>query len=170
MWLQQWAKGGPRAYYGTCVSSFPNLFIMSGPNTGTGHNSVIYTSECQMNFILRVLRPILQPQPGWLPQLTSFPFVIFKPNYPHYPIHQADIVSVTAEAEERDNDWIRSKLSGLIWASGCTSWYIDNQGRNTMLYPDYQFKYWWRGIFIPLSRDFFYRTSDVKLGKRRKMA
>ncbi|KAL2830394.1 hypothetical protein BJY01DRAFT_260899 [Aspergillus pseudoustus] len=51
----------PHAYYGTCVASFPNFFILNGPNTATGHTSVIFTAECQISFILKVLDPILRP-------------------------------------------------------------------------------------------------------------
>ncbi|KAL2784976.1 hypothetical protein BJX66DRAFT_347869 [Aspergillus keveii] len=51
----------PHAYYGTCISSFPNFFILNGPNTATGHTSVIFTAECHINFALKVLDPILRP-------------------------------------------------------------------------------------------------------------
>ncbi|CEN61240.1 hypothetical protein ASPCAL07902 [Aspergillus calidoustus] len=51
----------PHAYYSTCISSFPNFFILHGPNTATGHTSVIFTAECQINFALKVLDPILCP-------------------------------------------------------------------------------------------------------------
>ncbi|HCI82421.1 MAG TPA: 4-hydroxyacetophenone monooxygenase, partial [Ktedonobacter sp.] len=32
---------GPRAYLGTTVAGFPNMFILIGPNTGLGHNSMV---------------------------------------------------------------------------------------------------------------------------------
>lgn len=147
---QQWtteSDGQPEAYYGTCISGFPNFFVMMGPNTATGHLSVIYTTECQVNFSLRLLRPILQE-----------PSVFFASS------SSADTVAVTRTAERRDNDWIRRESARLVWASGCTSWYIDPRtGRNTMLYPFWQFEYWWRSIFIPYKQDFVYGTSPKKI-------
>lgn len=143
---------------------------MMGPNTATGHLSVIYTTECQINFTLRVLKPILQPSSPLVSFLTSpLKHLLF------YPVSAADTVAVTADAERRDNDWIQRESARLVWASGCTSWYIDHTGRNTMLYPDWQFKYWLRSIFIPLSRDFVFRTSPKRVappapagGRRRR--
>ncbi|KAL1982657.1 hypothetical protein VTN96DRAFT_1027 [Rasamsonia emersonii] len=164
------SSGAAQAYYGTCISSFPNFFVMMGPNTATGHLSVIYTTECQINFTLRVLKPILQPSSPLVSFLTSpLKHLLF------YPVSAADTVAVTADAERRDNDWIQRESARLVWASGCTSWYIDHTGRNTMLYPDWQFKYWLRSIFIPLSRDFVFRTSPKRVappapagGRRRR--
>lgn len=51
---------GPKAYLGTAVPSFPNLCMISGPNTATGHTSVIYTEEVQIGYILQLIKPILQ--------------------------------------------------------------------------------------------------------------
>ncbi|KAL3462337.1 hypothetical protein BJX64DRAFT_288460 [Aspergillus heterothallicus] len=70
----------PHAYYGTCVSSFPNFFILNGPNTATGHTSVIFTVECQINFTLKVLDPILRPL-----HLTTISTLIS----PHTPTHSS---------------------------------------------------------------------------------
>ncbi|CRG86615.1 hypothetical protein PISL3812_03625 [Talaromyces islandicus] len=145
---EHWKKlsdGLPQAYYGTCVSSFPNFFVMMGPNTTTGHLSVIYSTECQVNFSLRVLQPVLQ-RPSLVSSLIGS--------------HPPTSVAVTLAAEQRDNAWIQDLSKDLVWASGCTSWYIDtNTRRNTMLYPDWQFNYWWRSVFVPKNRDFVYKQS-----------
>jgi hypothetical protein len=69
-------------------------------------------------------------------------------------------VAVTLAAEQNDNTWIQSLSKSLVWSSGCTSWYIDTKtGRNTMLYPDWQFNFWLRSIFVPIKRDFVYKQS-----------
>lgn len=115
---------------------------MMGPNTTTGHLSVIYSTECQVNFSLRVLGPILKKA-----SLFSL-------------MEQPTSVAVTLTAERNDNQWIQDFSKNLVWASGCTSWYIDPKtGRNTMLYPDWQFKYWLRSIFVPIKQDFVYKRS-----------
>ncbi|GAD97270.1 conserved hypothetical protein [Paecilomyces variotii No. 5] len=149
------SSGAPQAYYGTCVSQFPNFFIMMGPNTSTGHLSVIYSTECQINFTLRVLRPILS---SLYPSIWKTPFTKLG-----LCSTGPDTVAVTPSAEENDNTWIQGMAKKLVWASGCTSWYVDENGRNTMLYPDWQFKYWLRSIFVPLNRDFVFGKSAVKL-------
>lgn len=125
-----------------------------GPNTTTGHLSVIYSVECQTNFALRVLKPVLGPLHSISPLSLLNPFSRPAP----------DTVAVTPQAEQRDNSWIQSAASKLVWATGCTSWYIDARtGRNTMLYPDWQYKFWMRSIFFPYSRDFILKTSAVPL-------
>lgn len=126
---------------------------MMGPNTTTGHLSVIYTTECQINFTMRVLRPILGSSS--LSKLNPF------------SEDTPDTVAVTPLAEMRENTWIQNLARTLVWASGCSSWYVDARtGRNTMLYPDWQWKYWLRSIFIPLKRDFVYDYSPVKVSKK----
>ncbi|KAG2414586.1 hypothetical protein HFD88_003777 [Aspergillus terreus] len=151
---ENFSSGSAQAYYGTCVSGFPNLFILMGPNTTTGHLSVIYSVECQTNFALRVLKPIMR-------SLYPSPLSILNPFAGRSP---PDTVSVAPEAEQQDNAWIQSEASKLVWATGCTSWYIDARtGRNTMLYPDWQFKFWLRSIFFPFSRDFVFKSSAVRL-------
>ncbi|KAJ8121863.1 hypothetical protein ONZ43_g1794 [Nemania bipapillata] len=55
----KFSEGLPSAYFGTCLSGFPNFFIMMGPNTASGHGSVSYITECQIGFTLRVIKPIL---------------------------------------------------------------------------------------------------------------
>ncbi|KAH9825645.1 L-lysine 6-monooxygenase (NADPH-requiring) [Teratosphaeria destructans] len=52
--------GAAQAYLGSCVPGFPNFFTLMGPNTVTGHHSVIYTVECQINFLVRLITPILR--------------------------------------------------------------------------------------------------------------
>lgn len=163
--LPQWEKfssGSAQAYYGTCVSEFPNFFILMGPNTTTGHLSVIYSTECEINFSLRVLRPILRSlYPSNIWSALTYPFSgLFTP--------APNTVAVTSTAEQADNNWIQKAASHLVWATGCSSWYVDARtGRNTMLYPDWQFNYWLRSVFIP-SRDFVFGRSPVQLPAQRK--
>jgi cation diffusion facilitator CzcD-associated flavoprotein CzcO len=51
---QAWAKG-PEAYLGLTVARFPNLFMMYGPNTNLGHNSIIYMIEAQASYVMQAL-------------------------------------------------------------------------------------------------------------------
>ncbi|KAJ7127550.1 hypothetical protein C8R43DRAFT_696039 [Mycena crocata] len=53
------SQGGPKAYLGVTIPGFPNLFILGGPNTTTGHTSVILTEELQINYTMKFVKPIL---------------------------------------------------------------------------------------------------------------
>src|SRR3954454_18828388 len=53
---EEWAAGGMAAYKGTTVHGFPNLFMMTGPNTGQGHTSVVFVIESQVAYLRDALR------------------------------------------------------------------------------------------------------------------
>jgi hypothetical protein len=129
-----------------------------GPNTTTGHLSVLFSTECEVNFTLRVLRPILGAlYPSRIWSILTYPFRSLLSPAPN-------TVAVTPAAEQADNNWIQKAANKLVWATGCTSWYVDSRtGRNTMLYPDWQFNFWARSIFVPLRRDFVFGRSQVQL-------
>lgn len=150
------SDGTSSAYFGTCVSGFPNFFIMMGPNTLSGHLSVIYTTECQINFTMRVIKPVMKAIAASRSVLPTIRNVY-------------DIVDIKPDAEQKDIDTVQEKAKQLVWATGCTSWFIEpNTKRNTIMYPDYQYKYWLRSVWIAWS-DFTYKTSeDTTLAKKRK--
>ncbi|PTB40296.1 hypothetical protein M441DRAFT_459533 [Trichoderma asperellum CBS 433.97] len=142
------SEGMPSSYLGTCLSGFPNFFMLMGPNTLSGHLSVIYTTECQINFIIRIIRPILNAIRTELPWLA-----VRRSDW--------DIVAVKPSAETQDIESVQEKAKKLVWATGCTSWFIDeNTKRNTIMFPDWQYKFWLRSIFVSWD-DFAYRTSTT---------
>lgn len=103
------------AYKGTCVSGFPNLFLLAGPNTGLGHSSMVYMIESQIAYVLSALRAMKDH--GW------------------------ETVDVTTTAQDRFNTWLDQRLGKTVWSSGCRSWYLDDRGRNTTLWPTYTFRF-----------------------------
>ncbi|KAK7683098.1 hypothetical protein QCA50_013771 [Cerrena zonata] len=127
-------KGGPTAYYGTMTAGFPNLFIMSGPNTATGHGSVIFTEEVQVNYIMQVIKPILKGL------ATSF--------------------EPTDTASDIYNERIQSKLASSVW-SGCSSWYRTNGGKGkiTGLFPGTFAEFWWT-LRTPVWGDFTVKSGS----------
>jgi cation diffusion facilitator CzcD-associated flavoprotein CzcO len=101
-----------RAYLGTMVSGFPNLFFLLGPNTGLGHTSVVIQIESQLNQIIKALRFMRR--------------------------HHLNALEPTAEAQRRDNAEVDRKMRGTVWSEGgCASWYIDSTGRNSTLWPGF---------------------------------
>ena len=111
-----WKKTGARAYLGSTVPGFPNLFVLGGPNTGQGHTSMVFTIEAQITYLIDCLRHMSRRG------LTS--------------------VDVRPEVVDRYNADIQRKMAPTVWASGgCVSWYLDENGRNTTLWPDFTFKF-----------------------------
>jgi cation diffusion facilitator CzcD-associated flavoprotein CzcO len=111
---ERWADG-PRAYLGTTIAGFPNLFVMIGPNTGLGHNSMVYMIESQIQYILDCLRAM----------------------------RRCDLcaVEVRAEVQAAFNAEMQRRMHGTVWTSGCASWYLDAGGRNSTLWPGFTFEF-----------------------------
>jgi cation diffusion facilitator CzcD-associated flavoprotein CzcO len=93
---------------GTAVNGFPNFFMVTGPNTVNGHNSLILTSENMVNYIIKIIKPILRKT--------------------------AAVAEIRAGAEAKWSDEIQRDLKETGF-SGCTSWYIDEKGHNSIMYP-----------------------------------
>ncbi|KAH7205161.1 uncharacterized protein BKA55DRAFT_466436, partial [Fusarium redolens] len=124
---QHWESfGGAEAYNCSAMSGFPNFFMLLGPNSITGHTSAIMAVENSVNFVLRILKPILGSPNG--------------------------VVEFDRDAEERYVNRIQNDLSKTVWNSGCQSWYIqphseNNRVWNAMLYPYSQGYLWYRSLF-----------------------
>jgi cation diffusion facilitator CzcD-associated flavoprotein CzcO len=117
--LQDVWRGGVEAYHGITVPGFPNFFLLLGPNTGLGHNSVIFMIESQVQHILSCLR-LLARQGG-------------------------ETIEVKTSALRRFNRGIQRRLGRAVWSEGgCTSWYLDAAGVNRALWPGFSFEYWAR--------------------------
>ncbi|MGZ4270314.1 MAG: flavin-containing monooxygenase [Solirubrobacteraceae bacterium] len=113
-----WA-GSPQAYLGTAIARFPNMFFLVGPNTGLGHNSMVFMIEAQITYVLDALRTMRARNIGRL--------------------------EVRPEAQAAYNEAIQKKLEGSVWnTGGCSSWYLDANGRNTTIWPDFTWRFWKR--------------------------
>jgi cation diffusion facilitator CzcD-associated flavoprotein CzcO len=104
-------------YLGIAVHGFPNLFLLMGPNTGLGHNSMIFMIEAQARYTLQAIRALRER-------------------------HLAS-VEVRAPVQARFGRWVQERLRRSVWASGCASWYLKD-GHNSTIWPSFTFAYWWR--------------------------
>jgi cation diffusion facilitator CzcD-associated flavoprotein CzcO len=111
-----WAGRGVSAHHGIMVSGFPNLFLLLGPNTGLGHNSVVFMIEAQIGFVLRALAAL--------------------------DAKRGRQIDVRARAQARSVGAVQSRLAGTVWQSGCRSWYLDEDGRNIAIWPRTTMRYW----------------------------
>ncbi|MBK5230492.1 MAG: NAD(P)/FAD-dependent oxidoreductase, partial [Thermoleophilia bacterium] len=113
---ETWGDGGLRAYKGTLVENFPNMFFMMGPNTGLGHNSMVYMIESNIDLVDEVIRFIDRSRAG--------------------------SVEISKQALDIWNERIQREGHDTVWTTGgCASWYLDAHGRNTTLWPSFTFKY-----------------------------
>lgn len=51
------------------------------------------------------------------------------------------VVDVRPEVQQSFVDRMQSRLKGTVWASGCKSWYVNESGKNTTLWPGFTFRY-----------------------------
>ncbi|MEU5690298.1 NAD(P)/FAD-dependent oxidoreductase [Actinosynnema sp. NPDC020468] len=116
---EQWREKGIETYYGITVSGFPNLFFLLGPNTGLGHNSVVFMIESQIRYVRQCLDLLDR--------------------------HRADELDVRPDVQARFNREIQRKLAKGVWTEGgCKSWYLDAQGVNRTVWPGFTWRYWMR--------------------------
>ncbi|KAK4047414.1 hypothetical protein OIV83_005461 [Microbotryomycetes sp. JL201] len=128
-------------YRGTMVEGFPNYFWLMGPNTATGHSSVIFTSECQVTMMLKLVKPILN-------KISKVELQLPAPS-----------IEVTHEAQQRYNEAVRNEMKKKVWEKdGGVSWYVDQKtGLCTTLYPWSQIHFWWHSLW-PNKSDFSYQN------------
>ncbi len=113
---EEWAAGGMSAYKGTTVHGFPNLFTIVGPNTGQGHTSVVFMIESQIAYVRDAIRTMREQ--GYA------------------------AVEPRADAQRRWNANLQRRMRRTVWnTGGCSSWYLDAQGRNTVLWPKSTFTF-----------------------------
>ncbi|MDH2414761.1 NAD(P)/FAD-dependent oxidoreductase [Nocardioides sp. CER19] len=106
----RFAETGTAAYKGTTVPGFPNFFFIVGPNTGLGHSSMVFVIESQVRYIRDALRSMR--------------------------INQYATVEPTEAAFAAWNTDLQARMASTVWSSGgCSSWYLDEHGRNTTLWP-----------------------------------
>ena len=125
-------RNGMQARLGIAVADFPNLFLLGGPNTGLGHNSVVFMLEAQIRHVLRCLRSLKQ--------------------------RNATSVEVRPEAQAAFIRRLDKWMQRTIWLSGCRSWYLDRNGRNTTLWPGFSIGYWLRTLRVS---ERHYRFADT---------
>lgn len=127
MSLQREWKDGAEAHLGLTVAGFPNLFLLYGPNTNLGHNSILFMVERQIDYVLQCLRHLVT---------TGEAALELKPE-----VQQASI----AEVDRR--------MSRTVWAAACSSWYKTATGRVTNNWPGFTVQYW-RATLRPRFADY----------------
>lgn len=100
------------AHNGTMINGFPNVFTLLGPNTGLGHNSVVFMIESQINLVMDALR--------------------------YMRAHRIGAVEPRKDAQDAFVAEMRELTAGTVWVEGgCSSWYLDANGQNSALWPTF---------------------------------
>ena len=105
---QEWGEIA-RAYLGLSVPGFPNMFLLYGPNTNGGSGSVVNTLECGIGHVLAALREMENARAG-----------------------RIEVRPEAAEAFDRE---LRAALAKTVWHSGCSNWYVDENGNDPSNWP-----------------------------------
>jgi cation diffusion facilitator CzcD-associated flavoprotein CzcO len=109
-----WADSGMAALHGLAVSGFPNFFMLVGPNTGLGHSSIVYMIESQVHYLVDALRRMDASRVG--------------------------AIEPRQDVQDAYNDRLQNAVTDTVWnTGGCASWYLDDRGRNTTLWPTFTF-------------------------------
>ncbi len=119
-------QNGAEAYFGTMVAGFPNAFLLMGPNTGLGSGSMVFMIEAQIEYMMATIAMAEE--------------------------RAAASVEVKTAAQRSFNESVQARLANTIWASGCKSWYLDKNGRNSTLWPGFTAEFWLR-TRRPIERD-----------------
>ncbi|MEV7428011.1 NAD(P)/FAD-dependent oxidoreductase [Nocardioides sp. NPDC092400] len=107
---ERWRESGMAAYKGTTVPEFPNLFLLVGPNTGLGHSSMVFMIESQVQYVRQALRTMR--------------------------LNRYAALEPREDVAARWNDRLQQRMKRTVWhRGGCSSWYLDEHGRNTTLWP-----------------------------------
>jgi cation diffusion facilitator CzcD-associated flavoprotein CzcO len=116
---KEWRDSGIQTHLGITVSGYPNLFFLLGPNTGLGHNSVVFMIESQIRYVSQAMA--LADRAG------------------------AAALDTRDSAQAEFQSDIQRKLAGGVWTrGGCDSWYLDSRGVNRTIWPGYTWRYWLR--------------------------
>jgi cation diffusion facilitator CzcD-associated flavoprotein CzcO len=111
-------KQGARAYLGLTVAGFPNFFMMYGPNTNLGHNSILFMLECQTRYIVDAIRQMMDRG------LAS--------------------IDVRRDVMDAYNARLQAQLARTVWAATPHSWYKTEDGVITNNWSGPTFRYWWK--------------------------
>ena len=110
----EWVNGA-QAYKSINAHGYPNLFLMTGPNSGPGHNSLLVYVEGQIDYAVRGIATILRDNLRYL--------------------------DVREDVQRRYNRRIQKRLTKTTWMSGCSSWYLTKDGFNASMYPGFATQY-----------------------------
>ena len=107
---------GAFAYLGMAVPGYPNFFMLYGPNTNVGSNSVIFMLEAQASYIVRALKYMRRKNKTY--------------------------IEVRSEAMKRFLDKIDGWMQGTVWLTRCSNYFRAPNGRVVTQWPRSARDFW----------------------------
>ena len=96
------------------MTGFPNLFLLLGPNTGTGHTSTLLYIEPEVNYAIACMQHLLAIGRRW--------------------------IDLKPEVQRAHNAALQSRLQGSVWMA-CRNWYRIDGGKIVALWPGFTREY-----------------------------
>ena len=101
---EAWREGA-EAYLGMSVAGFPNLFVLYGPNTNLGHNSILAMLEAQFGYVSQCVEHIVR--------------------------ERVRVFDLKQAVQTRFNQRLQDRLKRTVWGGACRSWYKTASGKIT---------------------------------------
>ncbi|MGW4352392.1 flavin-containing monooxygenase [Nocardia sp. NPDC004582] len=108
-------RGGAYAFKSVTVAGYPNLFLTFGPNSGPGHNSALVYMEAQIDYLTDAIKIVLD--------------------------RGLRTLEARQDRQDRYNRGLQRRLTATTWNSGCSSWYLTEDGFNATMYPGFGSQY-----------------------------
>ena len=115
--LQDAWRDGAEAYRGVCTSGFPNFFMLYGPNTNLGSNSIIFMVERQVDYVVDCIDKLLA--------------------------HDLRSLDVNPDVLKAYNRRMQAELEKTVWVASCESWYKNAAGKVVNNWPRSTLAYRW---------------------------
>jgi cyclohexanone monooxygenase len=114
--LKESWRDGAYAYLGMTVPGFPNFFMLYGPNTNVGSNSVIFMLEAQAHYVVRALKYLRR--------------------------HEKTYVAVRSQTMTDFIARIDAWMDGTVWTTRCNSYFRAANGRVVTQWPRSARDFW----------------------------
>jgi cation diffusion facilitator CzcD-associated flavoprotein CzcO len=111
-------RDGAATKLGISTTAFPNFFMMLGPNTALGHNSMVFIIESQVRYIIAAIKHALSKR--------------------------VSVIDLRPDVQANAYRRTQQKMKKTVWVSGCRSWYQSADGRIDTLWPGTTVSYWWQ--------------------------
>ena len=109
-------RDGAFAYLGMAVPGYPNFFMLYGPNTNVGSNSVIFMLEAQAHYIVRALKYMRRKDKSY--------------------------IEVRTEVMQRFLTKIDTWMQGTVWLTRCSNYFRAANGRVVTQWPRSARDFW----------------------------
>jgi cyclohexanone monooxygenase len=109
-------RDGAYAYLGMTVPGYPNFFMLYGPNTNVGSNSVIFMLEAQAHYVVRALKYMRRRRKSY--------------------------VAVRSQTMANFIEMIDERMRGTVWTTRCNSYFRAANGRVVTQWPRSARDFW----------------------------